>query len=320
MLKSKPQIFTTAEISVASVVFGPLLGVYLFARNTELFGHRLQARKIRLVGYSVVVLYFIAIVILMPENLSNSNIQIFPFIPAGVIAAFVAKSERTIHAYKESGHMLKFGAWKMLILGFLSVILSVLVVLGSLYFKNPEIFNFQQAQTEYTDKDLKKFVNSQHEYSIKLPADFELMKSEQLNGLQVDIFKSKNDTTDYFDVRVIRLPKAKELVYKNTETTSTVLNNGLSSYDKALQVATGSEKTVTVTGDISVPGTKHKRGIFARVETINESGQILNIRAVIIPKNNGESLFIYISMLEESKVALDPLADIILRSISFQPN
>jgi len=314
----KLKVFSLQQLSLATVFFGPFAGVYLLARNFRLLGDIFKAKRTLIFGYSLATLYLIGTVFI-PDNVGHFLRYGLPWVPAGIIYQIAYyQQKQAIVGYGTSGSMKRYSAWKMLGVGLLSLLVSLFILFAAyavvkLHILNPGQYKAQQAaeQKATFENNLTWYTSTSQHYALKLPKDFVLAGSDPQ---QRDILKSK-EAASPFIVMIQPLPKEPSLVYVNDATT----NDSLLSFDNALQKITGSANTTTVSGDINIPGTKHKRGIFATFQSADTSGRILSNHILIIPKDDGTSLLVNISMLKESEQQLEPLIDIVFKSINLQP-
>lgn len=174
----------------------------------------------------------------------------------------------------------------------------------------------QQAaqQKALIENSLTVYTNKANGYALKLPKDFGLSTSNSTEG---DVFRTPTGPPPFIIV-IKSLPKDPNFVYVSDQATNEAVGSIVGSFDSYLQYSTGSTDTSTVSGDINIPGTRHKRGIFSTVGTPNVAGEEINMRIIIIPKDDGTSLMANITYLKQASHQLDPVIDIIFKSIDLQ--
>lgn len=165
------------------------------------------------------------------------------------------------------------------------------------------------------ENNLSVYTNKAHGYALKLPKDFVLSSSSPEQG---DIFRSQA-TMSPFLVVVQSLPPDPSLVYVNEDSTFRVLEESLQSFDNELQQLIGTVNTLTFSGEINIPGTSHKRGIFATAGVTDTSGKELSVNIIFIPKDDGTSVTVAITGLKAEQQQLKPVIDIILNSLDLRP-
>lgn len=152
-------------------------------------------------------------------------------------------------------------------------------------------------------------------YALKLPKDFVFTRYDPVTG---DVYRSSAENTP-FVVSVQLLPVELSLIYTNDRTTNYETNLLLMPIDNTIQQLTGSSNGTTVSGGIDIPGTKHKRGFFANYSVDDVSGQELDIDIIIVPKDDGSAVMITFTSLKREEKLLQPVFDVIIKSITIQP-
>lgn len=215
-----------------------------------------------------------------------------------------------------------FRGWKMK--SFVMLVILSAVTIGiltpSLIRHNRQQIKLRQEQhlaqqKSNIDNNLKLFNDKVFGYSIKLPKDFVFTRYDEVTG---NVYRSGEQSTP-FVVSVQVLPTEPNLVYVNEAKTNYETNLMLLPLDNNLQQLTGSTNGSTVSGDINIPGTQHKRGFFANYSVNDVSGEELDIDILIVPKDDGSAVMFTFTSLKRYEKNLEPVFEVIKQSINLQP-
>jgi hypothetical protein len=170
----------------------------------------------------------------------------------------------------------------------------------------------QQAEIETA---LTVYASKHNNYALKLPPDFVLNGTDPNFG---EKYVSSAEVTP-FVVMAKTLPRDPKLVYAGSNTANDALETSiLVSLDNKLQELAGSSDVITVAAGAHIPGTSHKRALFARGHVTDNDGQSLTMRVAFVPKNDGTALMVTVLGLAAHEQQNDPVIDFIFKSIDLR--
>lgn len=330
--KIKQRVFQPEFILFTSFLFGPFLGVYLYARNTKILGNLAKAKKIFVIGSVVVTVWIAALVALVPEDIDRSIKQLLPWTFALVIYAFAVKQKPAITISLQKNPIRRQTTGKYLhaarallgglLIGLLSIAATVLVVIVTQLVVVERIYNKEQHQAYLAgqeraavERDLVTYTSKDRSYSLKLPKDFRLVDSNK----DEDVIKSTANTYPFL-INVYRFPKDSKFVYINDAVTFKAITDFMADDNSYVnQRSFGLIGGSVVYGQIDIHGTKHKNAVFLNGGFADPDGKEYVVRSIFIPKDDGTVLEVAAFISKDADAVTEPIIDGIFKTINVNP-
>ncbi len=323
MTELRPKPYGAVPIMLFSWLAGPFVGLYLVSRNYRLFGDHVAARRTLLIGMPLAVLVIVGLAyIYYTFTISYSSpLRLgLSWIPATLIWFYAyPKQEMRVRAYLKAGPTKAYNIKQLIGISLVLIALAWVIAFAaliSLSYLDKDTRKAQEIarQQAVVDDNLRVYINKPRQYSIKLPKDFVLTRSEGA----VDYFESNHKSGTPFRITVFQLPVLKELVYVDDATANSTINDTLIEQDSYF-IDQGFSDVITVSGDIAVPGTNYKRAYFTKAELVDEFGRHQFLRIETIPKNDGSGVLITAAMPRDQQANYEYEIDTIFASINLNP-